>query len=94
MAEQHLQIANARPGYIGSIATALDVADAVEFAGQRAVQVGGADAARIGAPWGGGVLRHCARRACSPMDSRIARASSTLKRTAAGHFTVMSMAAQ
>jgi hypothetical protein len=39
MAEQHLHIANARPGYIGSIATALDVADAVQFAGQRAVQV-------------------------------------------------------
>lgn len=41
MAEQHLHIANARPGYIGSIATALDVADAVQFAGQRAVQVKG-----------------------------------------------------
>jgi len=41
MAEQHLHIANARPGYIGSIATALDVPDAVQFAGQRAVQVGG-----------------------------------------------------
>jgi hypothetical protein len=39
MAEQHLHIANARPGYIGSIATALDVPDAVQFAGQRAVQV-------------------------------------------------------
>jgi hypothetical protein len=39
IAEQHLHIANARPGYIGSIATALDVADAVDFAGQRAVQV-------------------------------------------------------
>lgn len=43
MAEQHLHIANARPGYIGSIATALDVPDAVQFAGQRAVQVRGAD---------------------------------------------------
>jgi hypothetical protein len=43
MAEQHLHIANARPGYIGSIATALDVPDAVQFAGQRAVQVGGAE---------------------------------------------------
>eukprot|EP00878_Enallax_costatus_P015017 GHUV01015724.1.p1 GENE.GHUV01015724.1~~GHUV01015724.1.p1 ORF type:complete len:495 (+),score=95.37 GHUV01015724.1:1927-3411(+) len=39
IAEQHLHIVNTRPGYIGSIATALDVADAVEFAGQRAVQV-------------------------------------------------------
>lgn len=39
IAEQHLHIANTRPGYIGSICTNLDVADAVEFAGQRTRQV-------------------------------------------------------
>ena len=41
IAEQHLHIADNRPGYIGSIAAHLDVADAVEFAGQRAAQVRG-----------------------------------------------------
>ncbi|KAF8071299.1 hypothetical protein HT031_001382 [Scenedesmus sp. PABB004] len=39
MAEQHLHLTNARPGFIGSIATALDVAGALGFAGERARQV-------------------------------------------------------
>jgi hypothetical protein len=30
-----------RPGYLGAIATNLDVADALDFAGQKAAQVGG-----------------------------------------------------
>ena len=41
MAEQHLHLGDSRPGHVGSICTALDVADAVEFAGQRTRQVGG-----------------------------------------------------
>jgi hypothetical protein len=53
IAEQHLHIADTRPGYIGSIATHLDVADALEFAGQRAAQVIG-DMGRGGAGGGGG----------------------------------------
>jgi hypothetical protein len=39
IAEQHLHIVDTRPGYLGAIATNLDVADALDFAGQKAAQV-------------------------------------------------------
>lgn len=39
IAEQHLQLHQRREGYIGLVCTDLDIADAVEFAGQRTTQV-------------------------------------------------------
>ncbi|MEW5315770.1 MAG: hypothetical protein WDW38_007176 [Sanguina aurantia] len=39
IAEQHLQMNNPRPGFVGTISTHLDVADAIEFAAQKTQQV-------------------------------------------------------